>query len=69
MENHVELFENVLTANREYVALLDCDSSAEDQNKALAKCLDAFRLVIAANLCTEYKDYCDAKVAKTGSVF
>lgn len=66
---NTELFETTLTANREYVNLVDFGGSAEQQDKALAKCAKWFGVIITKNLCTEYRDYCDAKIAKTGRAF
>ena len=68
MKDHTEIFENVIAANREYIASLN-GGTAEAQTEALAKSNKMFNAIIAANLCTEYKDYCDVKTAKTGSIF
>lgn len=66
---NTELFEATLSANREYVNLVDFGGSAEQQNKAFAKFAKMFGVIITKNLCTEYRDYCDAKTAKGGRVF
>ena len=68
MKNN-KLFESVLKANREYTAMLNDESTAEAQEKALAKCREVFELVIKANLCNEYSDYCNMKIATTGKLF
>lgn len=53
-----ELFEKVLKANREYVALVNADSA--DQVAALEVCKALMDEVIDRGLCTEYREYCES---------
>ena len=52
-----ELFEKVLKANREYVALVNADSA--DQIAALEVCRGLMGEIIDRGLCTEYREYCE----------
>lgn len=60
-----ELFENVLKANREYVALVNADSP--DQIPALVVCRKFMEKVISRDLCTEYREYCESLDPKGGA--
>lgn len=58
------LFLDQLELNRQYVALLSCDSTAAEQEAALDACGRHMAVIIEAGLATEYRVFCETKSAK-----
>lgn len=70
MTNNTNIFETVLSANKDYVKAVNTGARAEVQENLLIQCRILFKtMILEVGLAVEYNDYCNHKIATTGKLF